>query len=704
MTTTSIEPPVVAESTEKSKPNSKPKAMIIDDAFDKEVFVEVEKYIAFSQHLEEISKIKLINDVTGLTPITHDDARDNPAEYKKFINTLFSSRSKNEELQKLTDENLFDEIISRQSDLHEICKNIESQEFEIERLDSQSDGIDLIKEGNFKIIFLDYNLGPNPGELAVKNAREKARSLYEQCPEESKPIIILMSSNENVGEKLEQFKRDLGIGTIVFRATQKDNLINDGTASLLIQAYKNESEHIHKLQSYITELKSAANVALYEFQKGVDELTIDDYAFIHNTTVMDQAHPLGDYLGWLYGSHWTNLLLKQPKLKIEKDALDHLLLAKPALHHTMPSSHILEIYMSALFEIAVDDITPHSMAGASLAGKKEVAELPHLHLGDILLDKTNQTHVWMILNPQCDLERLTEDMSKNSILLVPGELSSLSFEKDNNQKTELIIIEGKEYRIIWKLKKVISIPVSDFFQWKQDQNLTRDFILRLPYALEVQQAFTSIISRVGLPVPPPISSPIHIQVWIKRASEFSLLIEHKKKYGFRAVTRNPSNAVRLTVDFAIDFIKGLFSELEKIEEHSNGKSGTEKIPLASKKVIDELLSKFNEWYIRETKVDAIGKRKILIGGLEATENLLKIENKNLPQILINFVTDEEANNLAASAFTASVTAESTETLQSEEVVSESKEEENESKSLENEVPKSESTDKNISPPIGEKNK
>ena len=660
MTTTLIEPPVVANLTEEIKPEPKPKAMIIDDAFDKEVYVEVEKYIDFYQFLEEDSKISWLTEITQLAPPDPEDAKNNPAEYKTFLNALFAARVKDEELLNLTNQRLFDEILSRQSDLDEICKNIESQEFEIQRLDSQSDGIEFIKEGNFKIIFLDYYLGQNPDATAVKNARDKAKALYEQCPEDSKPIIILMSSHEDVEDRLEQFKKDLGIGTIVFRATPKTRLINDGTASLLIQAYKNESAHIHKLQNYITSLKKAAESAFKEFNLGIDKFTIDDYAFIHNTTVMDQAHPLGDYLGWLYGAHWTNLLLKDPQLKIDKDTLDHLLQDKPALHYAPPSSHILEIYMSALFEVASEDIALHPMAGSPLQeGKKTsnekpaktVAGLPHLHLGDIFLNEDEKKLVWMVLNPQCDLERLTDEMAFNTILLVPGELSLLDFSEVGGQKTELVIIAGKEYRIVWKLKKVISVPVSEFIEWKDKLKLSRKFTLRLPYALEVQQAFTSLVSRVGLPVSPPIGYPVHIQVWIKRGDSFSILIEDKEKYGFRAITRKPTKIVRLTLAFALDLKAKLLEELKGTDEQANlGETAGNKTGV-NKKALQELVDKFNEWHIGTRQIELPGKQKPVIDNMQhmhATENLEKVDKKKFPLILINFVTNEEAMQIALS--------------------------------------------------------
>ena len=382
----------------------------------------------------------------------------------------------------------------------------------------------------------------------------------------------------------------------VFRFSPKEQLRDQHKFSLLIRAYTQEFASNHVLQEYIQTLTKAAKSALREFEKEVQTLRIEDYVFIQNSALRDEAQPLGDYLAWLYGTHWANLLLRNADLRAQQDIIDKVFSEKPPLHHRLPSPKVSDIYMSALFEEGLGPIKLHPLEGT---GNGQLAKLPYLHLGD-LFTKPGATEVWMVLNAQCDLERPDEKNADRSIFLVRGILTP--FDKSpvgKEQKTDFFSFEDKQYRIKWNVKQVETVAHNKFSKWQKQKKLERKFRLRLPFALEIQQAFSASLTRVGMPVSPPFTQAITLEVLFRNeddsASKFLAL---STEYAFLPVTREGNKLARLTLHFALDFKEALLAKQRALNDEKAALSGSHPSAYLRKTLtsLDTLLGKFDDWF------------------------------------------------------------------------------------------------------------
>jgi hypothetical protein len=80
-------------------------------------------------------------------------------------------------------------------------------------------------------------------------------------------------------------------------------------------------------------------------------------------------------------------------------------------------------------------------------------------------------------------------------------------------RTEMFVSGDKTYRIVWDTKRVQTKELGSIAGWMQASGYGRVASLRVPYALEIQHAFSSDLTRVGVPVAPPISRGVRIGLY-----------------------------------------------------------------------------------------------------------------------------------------------------------------------------------------------
>ena len=616
------------------------KAAVIDDAFDDVIEGEIllNNFLEFLQIAnEKENEFDTLLEKLNISVPDTSDWDDSSEEYLSFLRILWEKREDQELLPLINSERLFADKLQKLDYLNNLCANIEEQDIIVERFKSTIDDLTIFQRGDFVYIFLDYNLGVRTGEEAILNAQKVIKKIYDICPEPNKPVTILMSSDPNVDKQKEAFQQGAQLLEGVFRFSPKKDLQDKGKVSLLARAYGEEFYSNHALQEYIQSLIVAAKEAQSAFTTEVNTLKIEDYEFIQNSVLQEQQQPLGDYLAWLYGSHWANLLLRNENLKAQQDKIDKVISEKTPLHHSLPSEKLSEIFLSALFEENLGEIKHHPWEGIEAT----VAELPYLHLGDIFT-KSGDQKLYMILNPQCDLERPDCRSLDQSIFFVPGIMDSLENvpPSHNSVKTDFFIFEDERYRIYWDLKKVRSMPYSEVEAWLANEELKRNFRLRLPFALDIQQRFTSNMSRVGLPVSPPISKKITLRVSYSKydGSVIEEFIPKSDNYAFFARNRNGKDEIRLTLNFALDFKAKLTEELETLEKERHESVDKSKIGKAINK-ISAFLQAFDVWYFEKRGFGKPGENKIVTLKNDAVSVMLDSEQYAAPTpFLIDIIT------------------------------------------------------------------
>lgn len=571
------------------------KTAVIDDAFDDvaENEISILDFREFFQEAEdqitpELARLKIeVPDIS--------DWDENSAEFLDFLRKLWKYKSDDVFASIINHPKLFQNKLTKFEELNQVCNNLRSLNFEVETFDSDFLLNVDIATLDFIYIFIDYNLGIQNGIDAQNHAKEVISKIYNAYPENNRPVTVLMSTFPNINELAENFKNDSGLLEGIFRSTPKTDLTNANKISLLTKAFEEAFYCNHALQEYIDTFVNAASKAQDKFKKDVRRLNVEDYEFIQNSVLDKEQHPLGDYLVWLYGSHWSNLLNKDESLKAQQAKIDKVISINTPFHTTRPSQELAGIFMSALFEDNLEKVKPHPLYSVS----PEVLNLPYLHLGD-LFSKPRSKTVYLILNPQCDLERPRVATQSTSILLLPGNLHPLDNTLPSESKTDFFVFEDKQYQIFWELKQAISVPYNEFDKWTKDRKLDRKFRLRLPFALEVQQKFTSTLSRVGLPVSPPMTKSISLKVNFRATinDEFEEIIPASDEYAFLPINGKKNEKIRLTLNFALELKEALIKKGTELTAVEAGEGEKPKNLFKTIQKINTFVEEFDDWFFK----------------------------------------------------------------------------------------------------------
>ena len=438
----------------------------------------------------------------------------------------------------------------------------ESHGLEVQEFGSDVKPSDLIDCAP-QLLFLDWFLGHDviqtvddlisgeEPEEAVQAAVDMAKGILLEWPEEKpKPLIVLMSSRPGVEKYAGDFCRRSGILRGMFYAVPKSMLADSFLLRMHLQSLAKSLPVARRLQLFIDALNVKFKESKTKFLAGISDLTLNDYAYIQSLSLQDDGQPLGDYLFWLFSAYFGQLLFAEA-LRDERKALDLMTFSSELTRMDPPSERLTTVYHSAIFDTTVGELTAHPLDTSSAVDS--TSKLPMLTLGDVLMRKSDpqcdenpllecttcgegdsadsiaccgskertrfKPDLLMVINAQCDLALAPGSRTRagdpvRSILLLPGSFKSvLDPAVDNSKpKTELYRYDGEVYRVEWETKKIQSIPYGQFNIWKEDMGYERVARMRLPFALEVQRAFASDLTRVGMPVMPPIYQTLSVQI------------------------------------------------------------------------------------------------------------------------------------------------------------------------------------------------
>lgn len=366
------------------------------------------------------------------------------------------------------------------------------------------------------IVFLDWRLGPDEDTDAAQTAMEVAAKIH-QAGSEARPMIVLMSSDMSVKERAREFSQKSGIISGLFDAMPKAWLSNPAKVDLQMAVLCEHLEKGHVVQKFVDEVDRCTKVAAHDFLRKIRELTLSDYANLQHFALKREGHPLGDYLTELLAGVWMDALFRGA-LRENLEALDaEDFESMPTL--VQPSGAVNDLYNAAMFDTYVGNFKGHPHAVASDDGMP--ARLA-ITLGDIIVGQEDAAplKIYVVINPQCDLAespRHRRHIDDNlSILLVPGELHPVDTWERNERRemadTPYFAVDGIKGRIQWNGKKQISVRYADFSDWLNNMHARREARMRSTFALALQTAVRSELTRVGLPAAPPMYESIDVEL------------------------------------------------------------------------------------------------------------------------------------------------------------------------------------------------
>ena len=500
------------------------------------------------------------------------------------------------ELAKLCISTLFANIIQDWNEVMCFCKYLET-ELNLTTIKlGTSNNLDDHQKEPIKLIFIDYYLGPDIQPIPINDSTTETRipakersidfvkKIKANPTDNTKPFVILMSSKEINLDMVGQFRDATGWLEGMFYFIPKSDFNQKQHLSILLGALAKYLPIGYKIQHFVEVLDASLNVVMGKFLSDIRTLSLPDYAYIQKMSLLTDGHPLGDYMLWLYGSYLSYLLFESEKPMSEQcSEMNRLSFQNLPTVQIAPSQQLVKIYKSALFDDTMGDVVGHPLAkrnsqempsAAAISGEAVVSdelEQPYLQLGDLFVNSSSNA-VLMIINAQCDLAFSPNGKRpippERSIVLIQGKLQPLiePIREPNQMRTELFEYRGEKYRILWEIKQIVSYSYKDVVSCLKKDGYMRTARLRQLYALEIQHAFASNLTRVGMPVPPPVYQPLQVCVFSRgEDGNHKKILESTGGMAYLAKTREDEQCI-LTLDLVKHVVDIVISLATKIEE------------------------------------------------------------------------------------------------------------------------------------------
>lgn len=439
-----------------------------------------------------------------------------------------------------------------------------------------------------KIVFIDYYLGANLDPAAVNNSKESAKNIYNTYADEpNKPLIVLMSS-QNIDEEVRtSFRDESGLLGGMFEFISKNDIADRNKIILKLGAIAQSLPLSCQIQHFVEAIENGMEEAKVKFIQGIKRLGLEDYVYIQKLSLQEDGHPLGDYMLWLYSAYFGHLLFEENEtIKNKQKELDKLTFTQLTPCQKKPTLNLAEIYKSALFSKA-DDVGEHPRT-------PEGSKNTYLNLGDLFI-KDHQNDVLMVINAQCDLAFAPDNKKRlfkpnRTILLIQGKLHPLSDkidkEADTKIRTELFEYDGKAYKILWDTKSILSQPYGRIKSWLKMKGYKRESCLRLPFALEVQHAFASDLTRVGMPVSPPIYKPVKVCLFRQNVDKkYTYINLEQEESAFIVLHKDGDNCI-LPVDLVYEIREKIIAKLQ--EDLTSLTAEIDAIPAGDKQITNKI--------------------------------------------------------------------------------------------------------------------
>lgn len=371
------------------------------------------------------------------------------------------------------------------------------------------------------LIFLDYYLDPAGLESSLPLARSVGENIRNSFGQHQKPYVVLMS---NVGdikpENRALFRETAEIIGGMFHFIPKADLQERSTLVLKLALMVRSIEEGRKIQQFMERYDGSIYDIAKEFHKKIRGLSLEDYGYIQKMSLQGEGQPLGDYVLWLFGMYFSHLLGRSnPE---GRKVLDAMVFSHIPDALDPPSPDFVGLYQNVVSE-SVDELGTHPRLSETERTRLGDSAPPDPHFGDLFF--RDDGAVLMIATAECDLAYAPEPQSgrpfdpEQPVLLIPGELQQHPAPVISDTiTTEYVELDGKNYRILWKLKQFRTMPAGTLPKLGQDKFKRRRH-LRMPFSHGVQQALTKDIERIGVPVAPPMIRPAGVKIYYRAVDE-----------------------------------------------------------------------------------------------------------------------------------------------------------------------------------------
>jgi hypothetical protein len=374
-----------------------------------------------------------------------------------------------------------------------------------------------------ELIFVDYFL--DPGDR-VEHSLELAAQVGERIAaayKGEKPLVVLMSSKDSIDAlKKSNFIEKAGLLGGLFHFVPKSELKRTSAFFIKLAILVRSKQDGKRVQEFIEELDKGVTNSVQEFRRRISALSLEDYGYMQQLSLQGEGMALGDYLLWLFGIYFSSSLMKAASK--QKAEMDRTVFSKMPDADGAPSKDFVDLFALAVSE-EVPELGAHPRLGITDA-KRISWSAPDPHFGDIFTDVAI-TKAYMIITPECDLIYAPELEAnryadpEQAVLMIPGSMAESGGLNHvcKGIETSLVQVGNKRYIITWELKKALISTMQGLREFLENRQMKRKARLKHPFSAWVQMAFLSDMTRVPVPVGPPIVDPIGATIHYEIAGE-----------------------------------------------------------------------------------------------------------------------------------------------------------------------------------------
>ena len=352
-----------------------------------------------------------------------------------------------------------------------------------------------------QLLFVDLFLGAHQDVEARNKALNRVKAIVDPR-RESPPMIVLMSASTRLQTMREDFRDEAGLVGCQFRTVQKSELTEAPYLHELLFRLTSSYRDSLKLSEFLELWRQSLQDATTRFLKAARRLDLRDYADLETLILNAEGEFIGAYLLEVFGQYF--------QFELEEDGR----LASAALKlnevewKNYPAPHFLPAAISA-----------NIADGLLFRSSKILSKTEPLQFGDVLFSTRvdalgegtepaadfakGERIALLVLTAACDLQH---GYAKRFLFLAGvAKLSELIFHKKPNALlTPVLIHDAKHYVVEWDLGAPVAWTASELQKQLESGAFQRVRRFRSLFSLQLQQLFTSSLSRVGTPVMPPV--------------------------------------------------------------------------------------------------------------------------------------------------------------------------------------------------------
>ncbi|RWZ83174.1 MAG: hypothetical protein EO766_17855 [Hydrotalea sp. AMD] len=336
-----------------------------------------------------------------------------------------------------------------------------------------------------------------------------------------KPFVFLMSSLKTVlPEKRELFRRDAELFQSEFEDLDKAIFTNGDELSRVLGSYTQSLELLGDLRDKMKAFQGGIEGAAKKVMHQLRALDLADYFVLYHNTIAVEKIKLGSYVVEMLLEFLAHEVEGQGEVWDLARSLDQLELKDLPRARFGVTHAVSRLYSANMMH-------SEAMLRSEEAAKEGPAQ-GYFFTGDIFVDAqafnlSIPDRAYAIVTPACDLVR-PEKLKERTLLVCEGSVravnpgSSTLIAKDGLPITVMNNLRNTDQFIAieWNKKKLHTWHEAEQLKFSDPSqcSLVRVGRLRSTYALQLQRAITSDLSRVGTQRPPSALVPHQLRCFV----------------------------------------------------------------------------------------------------------------------------------------------------------------------------------------------